>query len=84
MASIDIFLDPKTLQDFCANFNAAQHVFKSAVNANMMSAMGNGLKTATTSVSGKAGPDVLFVLSTLNTLGYKAILTGAGLVVSWA
>jgi hypothetical protein len=84
MSSIDIFLDPKTLQDFCSNFAAQQHVFKSNVFANMMSAMGNGLSIATASTSGKAGKDVFFVLSTLNQLGYKARLEGSNLVVSWA
>lgn len=84
MSSIDIFLDPKTLQDFCSNFAHPQHSFKSIVQSNMMTAMTAGVNRSTTSTVGQTGPNVLWVLQTLNALGYKANISGTTLTVSWA
>lgn len=83
MASLDIFLDPRTCQDLCTNIGSANHTFKQSVAGNIMSAMGSGLRTATTSTSGKAGADVLNVMHILGVLGYKATLSGTNLIVTW-
>lgn len=83
MPQLDIFTDPRTVQDFTANFGHSQHAFKYTVNKAIQLAMSTGANKATASTVGQSGPDVRYVLTTLNSMGYTAAILGTTLTVSW-
>lgn len=83
MSSIDVFLDPRTCQDLCANFNSSNHTLKQSVAGNIMSAMSTGARSATTAIGSASGADVHNILHMLNQVGYNASLSGTNILVKW-
>jgi len=87
MAGIDVFVDAHQVQDMssAASASTTQTLLKTLIANAILTAASTGLKTSTTSMSGKTAVDVLYVLSTLNSLGYSATLSGStpNLVITW-
>lgn len=84
MASIDVFLDPKTCQDLCNNFSSTNHTLKQAVAGGIMSAMSTGAHSATVAIGTGTGADVHNILHMLNSIGYQASLSGgSNILVKW-
>lgn len=83
MSSIDVFLDPKTCQDLCANFGSTNHTLKQAVAGAIMTAMSTGLRSATIAKGTATGADMLNVLHMLNLIGYNASISGSSILVKW-
>lgn len=57
---------------------------RASVGAAIITAAGNGLRTASVSISGKSGSDVLNILKSLRTLQYTYTISGTTLTVAWS
>lgn len=80
---MSIFPDLRTIQDTTTSIASANTAFAVNLAQAMVVAAEASLRTASQSTTAAPAGDVLNTLSTLNTMGYTASISGSTLTVTW-